>query len=280
MTNEWAEFKAYTEKPQYISMSKNDKTYMGRFTVDMIKDFTGFSRIFTIIARGYLFHDKDGNILSCDPYERISYAKNALLAWCSINDRRSNPEAKVDYRELAPEFPELVNNKGNGWYITHIRSIFRFAYGHYDLLSKPVQEILPDISEGYSAQWKKRVGHFIVPIFDRKTKSAWGVRFDDAIADALEAGPLRTEEYVLPDELKEKLDEYELTRKTKQAAEDLMAFYYANKQDDCEWVVLPVVNFNAYYRSTTFEKNILPKLPREVFVRETRHGLCRFKIVL
>ena len=147
MTNEWAEFKAYTEKPQYISMSKNDKTYMGRFSIDMIKDFTGFSRIFTILARGYLFHDKDGNILSGDPYERISYAKNALLAWCSINDRRSNPEAKVDYRELAPEFPELVNNKGNGWYITHIRSIFRFAYGHYDLLSKPVQEILPDISE-------------------------------------------------------------------------------------------------------------------------------------
>ena len=36
MTNEWAEFKAYTDKPQYISVKKSDKTYMGRFTFDMI----------------------------------------------------------------------------------------------------------------------------------------------------------------------------------------------------------------------------------------------------
>ena len=280
MTNEWEEFKAYTEKPQYTAKSKRDKTYMGRFTFDMIKDFTGFSRIFTILARGYLFHDRDGNILPGDPYERIDRTRNALLAWCSINDTRDDPNVKVDYRELSNEFPELVNGTGNGWYITHVRSIFKFAGVHSELITKSIQDLLPEVSKGYTAQWKKRFAHFLVPIFDRKTKSAWGIRFDDAIADALEAGPLRTEEYVLPDELKEKLDEYELTRKTRHVAEDLMAFYFANKQDDCEWVVLPVVNFNAYYRSTTFEKNTLPILPREVFVREIRHGLCRFKVVL
>lgn len=84
MTNEWAEFKAYTDKPQYISVKKSDKTYMGRFTFDMIKDFTGFNRIFTILARGFLFHDKDGNVLPGGPYERIDYTRRAFCR------RRSN----------------------------------------------------------------------------------------------------------------------------------------------------------------------------------------------
>ena len=117
MTNEWAEFKEYTDKPQYTSKSKNDKTYIGRFTFDMIKDFTGFNRIFTMLARGFLFHDKDGAVLSGDPYDRIEYARKALLAWCSVADRSAKPKVKVDYRELTDEFPELVDSKGNGWFI-------------------------------------------------------------------------------------------------------------------------------------------------------------------
>ena len=67
MTNEWSEFKEYTGKPQYTSSKKSDKTYMGRFTFDMIKDFTGFNRIFTILARECLFHGKDGNDHPGDP---------------------------------------------------------------------------------------------------------------------------------------------------------------------------------------------------------------------
>ncbi len=280
MTNEWAEFKEYTDKPQYTSKSKNDKTYMGRFTFDMIKDFTGFNRIFTILARGYLFHDKDGNLLHGDPYDRIEYTKKALCAWCSVPDRSINPKVKVDYRELTDEFPELVDSKGNGWFIRHIKNLFKFCNEHFELLSKPVQRSFDNVSSGYTMQWKKRVGHFLVPIFARNTKSAWGTRFDDVIADALEAGPLRTEEYVLPDEIKRKLSECEIPNKCRRNAEDLTAFYYANKQDDFDWVVLPIVNFNAYYRSTTFEKNHLPILPKNIFMRERIHGLCRFKVVL
>ena len=52
------------------------------------------------------------------------------------------------------------------------------------------------------------------------------------------------------------------------------------KQDDCEYVVFPVANFNAYYGSTTFSKKKLPQLPQSVFVREERHGLCRLKVKL
>ena len=52
------------------------------------------------------------------------------------------------------------------------------------------------------------------------------------------------------------------------------------KQDDCEYVVFPVANFNAYYGSTTFSKKKLPQLPQSVFDREERHGLCRLKVKL
>ena len=119
-----------------------------------------------------------------------------------------------------------------------------------------------------------------MPIFAPNTKGSWGTRFDDVIAEALEAGSLCTEEYVLPKEIEQKLSTVEMPDKCKKYAKDLTAFYYANRQDDYDWVVLPIVNFNAYYRSTTFEKNYLPILPRGVFVRETIHGLCRFKVVL
>ena len=63
-------------------------------------------------------------------------------------------------------------------------------------------------------------------------------------------------------------------------AEDMTSFYYANKQDDCEYVVFPVANFNASYGSTTFSKKKLPQLPHSVFVREERLGLCRLKVIL
>ena len=280
MTNEWQEFRDYTEKPQYISVKKSDKTYMGRFTFDMIKDFLGFNRIFTILARGFLFHDKDGSVLPGDPYDRIDYTYRALCAWSSVPDRRVDPDAKVDFREHSDEFPELVDAKGNGWYIRHMKNLFAFCNEHFELLTKPVQKIFDAVEKGYAKQWKERVRHYTVPIFARNTKGAWGTRFDDVIAEALEAGPLRAEEYVLPKKIKKKLDAIEMLDKYRPKAEDLTAFYYANKHKDLDWVILPIANFNAYYRSTTFEKNYLPALPKNVFIRETLDGLCRFKVVL
>jgi len=246
----------------------------------MIKDFLGFNRIFTILARGFLFHDKDGSVLPGDPYDRIDYTYRALCAWSSVPDRRVDPDAKVDFRELSDEFPELVDAKGNGWYIRHMKNLFAFCNEHFELLTKPVQKIFDAVEKGYAKQWKERVGHYTVPIFARNTKGAWGTRFDDVIAEALEAGPLRAEEYVLPKKIKKKLDAIEMLDKYRPKAEDLTAFYYANKHKDLDWVILPIANFNAYYRSTTFEKNYLPALPKNVFIRETLDGLCRFKVVL
>ncbi|MBQ6678206.1 MAG: hypothetical protein IJM71_09175 [Clostridia bacterium] len=61
---------------------------------------------------------------------------------------------------------------------------------------------------------------------------------------------------------------------------DLVAYYYANKPGDSEWVVLPVANFSAYYGTTTFEKSFLPVIPEDVIVKETMHNVCRFKVTL
>ena len=53
MTNEWLEYKTYIDTPVFNADSKQSTAFIGRF-VRMIKQNKGFSRIFTILARGYL----------------------------------------------------------------------------------------------------------------------------------------------------------------------------------------------------------------------------------
>lgn len=84
MINEWVEFCAYTGTVSYTASKKSDTTWLGRFTFATILEFEGMSRILTVLARGYLFHGKDGAILSGDPHNRIDHARRALCAWCSV----------------------------------------------------------------------------------------------------------------------------------------------------------------------------------------------------
>ena len=51
MLNEWQEFLDYTETVSYTAKSKNDTSYMGRFTFTTILEFKGLTRVLTIIAR-------------------------------------------------------------------------------------------------------------------------------------------------------------------------------------------------------------------------------------
>ena len=146
MTNEWAEFKAYTEQPIYTAARKTDTTYLGRFTFDMISEFTGFGHILTIIARGYLFHDKDSVVLD-DPYERIEITRNALCAWCSIPDKKKSSEPPVDFRELSADYPELVDQDGKGWYYRHIKNVIRFVKANPDKVSKSAYKKCENLSD-------------------------------------------------------------------------------------------------------------------------------------
>lgn len=88
ITNEWAEYLAYTKEPTYAVRNKKDNGFLGRFTMDMLMENYGFARILTILARGYLFHNPDGTQKGGDPYEHTDDARRALCAWCSIPDKR------------------------------------------------------------------------------------------------------------------------------------------------------------------------------------------------
>lgn len=278
MTNEWAEFKAYTEQPIYTAARKTDTTYLGRFTFDMITDFTGFGRILTTIARVYLFHDKGGTVLD-DPYNRIDIARNALCAWCSIPDKTKNSEPPVDFREMSTDFPELVDPNGKGWYYCHIKNVIRFVKANPDKVSKSAYKKCESISTGFTAQWKKKVRQLQVPIFALNTKGAWTLRFDDIIADALEAGALRTEEYPLPETVISQLETTDTNGVLKEIIVELIRYYLANKQDDTEWVVLPVANFDAYFGNNNLSKKWLAKIPTSIICRENKHGVCRYRLI-
>ena len=277
MTNEWTEFKAYTEQPIYTAERRTDTTYLGRFTFDMITEFTGFGRVLTTIARGYLFHDKDGVVLD-DPYERIEIARNALCAWCSIPEKKKNSEPPVDFRELSADYPELVDQDGKGWYYRHIKNVIRFVKANPDKVSKSAYKKCADFSTGFTAQWKKKVRQLQVPIFALNTKGAWTLRFDDIIADALEAGALRTEDYPLPDTVIRQLGTTDTNGVPKEIIVELIRYYLANKQDDTEWVVLPVANFDAYFGNNNLSKKWLAKIPKSILIRGNRHGVCRYKM--
>ena len=84
MTNEWLEFKAYTDNPVFLADSKQSTAFMGRFSTTIIKKNKGFNRIFTILARGYLFHNADGTLRTDDTYERI-YKAREFLCSCSLS---------------------------------------------------------------------------------------------------------------------------------------------------------------------------------------------------
>ena len=131
ITNEWAEYLAYTKEPTYAVRNKKDNGFLGRFTMDMLMENYGFARILTVLARGYLFHNPDGTQRADDPYERTDDARNALCAWCSIPDKKNaTPRAewqfRTDFRELQGAFHELVDANGCGWYIRHLRGIADF----------------------------------------------------------------------------------------------------------------------------------------------------------
>ena len=277
MTNEWQEFKAYTSKPTYSAENKHDLSYLGRFTFKTITDYEGLGRILTIIARGYLFHDKDGTKLNDNPYTRINYARNALCAWCSIPGKNEN-EPFTNFVDLCEEFPEVVKSKGEGWYYRHIKNVIKFVKNNPDMVSEKAKTTVAGISKGFKTEWKMKVRQMQVPIFALNTKAAWALRFDDIIADALELGSLRTEEYILPPEKAEHIQSLNLDGVSFEVVCDVVAYYEANKQPDSEWVALPVANFDCYYGNTNFSKKWLSKIPDSVLMKEVSNGVSRVKV--
>ena len=272
MLNEKEEFLAYTGKIDYKTADKH--TYLGRFNFDMLTKFIGLTRALTIIARGYMFENGEAD---------IDRARQALCAWCSVPNKKTDQPKKegqsdTDFRHLYVQFPELVDSNGNGWFYTFVQNTIKFIKDNPDKVSKYDQK-KPDKLKGVASAWRKKVMQYQVPLYSSKTKGSFLINFDDILADALEQGELQNKDFELSSELTEQL----ISATPKGVKPDVLItlykYYIANKQDNTDWVVLPVTNFDAFFGTTAFGRRYLQLLKEaNIIESKTSYGISRLKI--
>lgn len=168
-------------------------------------DFEGLARILTILARGYLFHLLSG-ALADEPRSRLSHARDALCAWCSLPEGKAKCSAgdwqyPVSFPELHEKFPALVSEGGEGWFYHHVHQV----EANPVLVSKSAEENCNKLRRGFDKAWGNKLRQLQTPIFSPGTKGQWLLRFDDILADALELGPLRQQRAVFSPHLREKI---------------------------------------------------------------------------
>ena len=252
---------------------------MGRFTLPMLLDFTGFQRALTILARGYLF--RDGGIA----YDRIEVARRALLAWCSLSTEKmkkapdqNDPRLRVNYGEYAAEFPELVTPEGEGWLIYHEENIVAFVEANPDDVRKEVVTKAQALKTGFRTQWAKKVQQMLIPPFASNTKGAWVLRFDDILADALELGSLQNKDFDLPEDVLQRLTELTPKGVPVEASVMLYKYYVANREEGRDYVVLPNQNFNAFFGTTAFSQKWTAALIGKVIEKKYSEGVSKYRI--
>ena len=245
MLNEIEEFNAYTQFPKYCANGKRDMSFLGRFTFDMLIKQIGLNRVLTIIARGYMYASDTPDI------ERT---RCALQAWCSLpTEKKDDWKANTNFSELYDIFPEFV--------------------------SKTTIKKCDTLKKGFDKEWEKKVIRFQVPIFSPSTKGSWIMRFDDILADALELGKLKNNDFSLPDGIKDYIERNVLTPSARPAAELLVKYYIANKPNDSDKVVLPITNIDAYFGNGNFSKKWLPKELDSVIIRDPQsNGVSRYTL--
>ena len=278
MLNEFEEFRAYTEEPVYINEGKSDLSFLGRFTLEMLLDFKGFHRILTIIARGYLF--KSGG----DPYDNINYARRALCTWCSVpeNEDKESDDWKFtsDFRQYHDEFPELVDTKGRGWLIRHVHGIIAYAKAKPDKISITAKRSI-DRLKGFDEEWRNKVIQMQVPLFSPETYGTWLLLFDSILADALEEGELKNKSFSFSADQQERIRSELPKGVPYNVAETVLAYAIANKPEDSDWTVLPVMNMSAYFGSSTFRKKWLAMMPPSLLVKdEDQCSVCRVRAMI
>ena len=271
MLNEIEEFKAYTGKPAYKCSGKRDLSFLERFSFEMMKDFTGLSRVLTIIARGYMFRNGAPD---------ADYARRALCAWCSMPDKKKNatPNAewqfKVSFPEYHEEFPELVNVDGAGWYYRHVHAVADFIPANRTKVNKHIH-CLAERMKQWEESWSDKVKQYQVPIFTGTTRAEWALSFDAVIADALELGALRRESVKLTYEQMAYIESIQPLGVPLNVLTTIAEYYIANKPYDSDWCVLPVTNIEAYLGSSALNKQYMNKIPTEFMQKkETSYGIA------
>ena len=275
MINEREEFLSYINFPEYTSCSKTDYGYLGRFTFEMFEDLTGFNRVLTILARGYMF-DEEGNA-------DISRAEKAIRAWCSVQDKKNAKPLEdwqyiTDFRDLHNEFPELVDKNGKGWLYRHIANIVAYVKKNPDKVSVAATKKMKGYLNKFKNDWREKIKQFHTSIYDVNTINGWIIRFDGIISDALELGPLREDEIDISDSILHKLHEI-LPENCIEGVTTLIKYYIANRQPDTDWVVISHINLDGYLGYGTFTKKLLATIPEDILIRSTNHGVNRYKIM-
>ncbi len=274
MLDEQKEFEAYTGKISYTATNKHDTTYLGRFTFDGIVKHEGLVRVFSILARGFLWSS------NCD----TKYTRRALCAWCSIPDKKNAKpkedwQFKSDFRELHDEFPSLVDKQGGGWFYRHAHRVADFIINNPDKVYHGADKQANIINSSWDDNWRKKVVKFQIPLFSQNTEGGFHLLCDDVIADALEQGPLRNAEITLPQSIVDKIADEAPEIKTEWISA-LICYYIQNKQPDSDWVILPASNFDAYFGTTTFSHKKLKIIPQTIIFRDQQVcGLTRYKVM-
>lgn len=280
MIREWDEFRAYTEPVIYTATGKRDSAYLGRFTFDTLLDFEGLARVLTVLARGYLFHLPSSELAE-NPRNRLSFAREALCAWCSLPEDKTKRsitdwQYPVSFPKLHEKFPALIDENGEGWFYRHVHQVAAFAKDYPELVSKNAQANCDKLQKGFDRAWENKLRQLQTPIFSPGTKGQWLLRFDDILADALELGPLRQQKAIFSPGLQEKIAAI-APKCPAVVLETLIAYYAANRPEDSDWVVLPVSGFDAYFGSTTFGRKYLRAIPPEVIQRnDSGFGVSRY----
>ena len=276
MTNEWLEFKAYTDTPVFLVESKQSTAFIGRFTVRMIKQNEGFNRIFTILARGYLFHNADGTLRTDDPYERTEEARRFLCAWCSLPyEAVTNKALKfhTSFPELHSEFPNIVDESGAGWYYRYLHSLSSYIRKNKEKVTKKIHCFAEKKTlKAIESTWANKLIQYQYSIYNDRSSADFPLLFDTAIADALVLGPLRTEAVELSDEALQKIKAYGVNAKTERLMITLAEYYIANKEPDCDWVIMPRTNISAYLGSATYMESYENKMPEGFMEKKPEMG--------
>lgn len=285
MTNEWLEFKAYTHTPGFNADSKQSTAFIGRFTVRMIKHNKGFNRIFTVLARGYLFHNADGTLCTDDPYARTEEARCFLCAWCSLPYETVSNKAlafHTSFPELHNEFSEIVDENGAGWYYRYLHSLSDYIKKNKDNVTKKLHCFAEKKTlKAIEGTWANKLIQYQYSLYNDRSSADFPLLFDTAIADALVLGPLRTEAAVLPNKTLQRIKAYGVNAKTERLMITLAEYYIANKEPDSDWVIIPRTNISAYLGSASFMEMYESRIPEGFMEKKPEMGgVSAVKIVI
>lgn len=100
--------------------------------------------------------------------------------------------------------------------------------------------------------------------------------FYSVLVDALGLGPLRRRvEVDLPTERLNRAYPEQVPTKVLRT---LFSYYIANRPEDSDWVVLPVINFGCCFGDTNFGRKHLAMFSNEVIQRSSSFGTSRYHV--